>query len=251
LVIGAITRARSLLGIVIGVLFTASCSCVVMLAGVARQTETATRMMRWWARASLWLFGIDVNVRGEERLPNAGGAIVVFNHQSHFDIPVIMAATAKNIRFGAKVELFRIPFFGHAMRAVGTLPTARDNREEVMKIYELAEQRFAENVIFVLAPEGTRQTEPHIGRFKKGPFIFAAKARVPVVPAVLTGAIEVLPKHSLHVNVGAWKRTVAIEFMPPVAISRSVAENSEQMSIQIESIHDQMSSVYVKKRSTM
>src|SRR5690606_17085370 len=110
--------------------------------------------------------------------------------------------TEKHIRFGAKIELFKIPFFGRAMRAVGTLPIARENRAGVFKIYKEAERQFSRDVIFVLAPEGTRQKEPRIGRFKKGPFIFAINARVPIIPAVLRGAHEVLPKKSLLVNVG-------------------------------------------------
>ena len=213
--IGLFTHLRSALGIAFNVPFTILVSLIVMTAGVANQPSVATRVMRFWAHVVLSIFGIHIRVVGEKNLPETGGGIIVFNHQSHLDIPSLMRATDKNIRFGAKIELFRIPFFGPAMRKVGTLPIARDNRNEVLKIYREAEARLKENTIFVLAPEGTRQKEPKLGRFKKGPFLFAINAQVPVFPAVIRGAHTVLPKNSYGINLGALSRTIDIELLPP------------------------------------
>jgi 1-acyl-sn-glycerol-3-phosphate acyltransferase len=171
----------------------------------------------------------------------AGGGILVFNHQSLFDIPVVISTTFKHIRFGAKIELFKVPFFGAAMRAAGTLPIARQNRNEVMRVYKEAEARFMRNTIFVLAPEGTRQKEPVLGRFKKGPFFFALSGGVPLIPVVIRGAHSVLPKQSLMVNVGRWTRKIHVEYLDPVITQGlGTAGVSELMN----QVRDAMSDVY-------
>lgn len=211
-----LTRVRSMVGIVIASTMTVIASVLVIALSFLGRHETATWLIHHWARFCLRLFGIGVSVRGEGNLPAIGGGIVVFNHQSLFDIPVIMESTVKNIRFGAKIELFKIPFFGPAMRACGTLPIARENRSEVLKIYKAAETRFKMNTLFVLAPEGTRQKEPVIGRFKKGPFLFAINAGVPILPVVLKGTHAVLPKKSMHINVGRIYREISVEYLPPI-----------------------------------
>ncbi len=211
-----LTLLRSIIGSAVLIPFTVVYSIVCTFMAFIGLRTICSAMIYQWATVVLDAYGIRRVVKGEEHLPEKGGAIIVFNHQSLFDIPILMTSTRKHIRFGAKIELFRIPFFGQAMRAVGTLPIARDNRAEVMRIYKEAEAKFKEDIIFCLAPEGTRQDEPRIGRFKKGPFIFAMNAGVPLVPAVIKGAHDVLPKKSLKINVGRWSRTISLEFLPPV-----------------------------------
>ena len=221
----AFTFVRAVVGLIIGILDTIVFSTLVLIAGLSGQQALATRLISIWANFNFLVFGIDVVVTGEENLPAAGGGIIVFNHQSHFDITALCVSTRKQIRFGAKIELFKIPFFGIAMRAIGTLPIARDNRAGVMKIYAEAAKRFAQGTLFVLAPEGTRQPEPVIGRFKKGPFIFAVNAGVPVIPAVIKGAYEVFPKQTVLINVGRLKRTIHVQFLPAVSTAgHSVTE---------------------------
>ncbi|MEK7355606.1 MAG: lysophospholipid acyltransferase family protein, partial [Bdellovibrionota bacterium] len=210
------SHVRSLVGIVFTVFHTLLCAIFVITAGVLGLDRIATELVRIWGVVLLWVFGIRVEHEGEANLPARGGGIIVFDHQSHFDIPVILSITHKNIRFGAKIELFKIPMFGGAMRAVGTLPIARENRSDVFKVYKEAEKRFAKDFIFVLAPEGTRQKEPQIGRFKKGPFLFAINAGVPIIPVVIKGAHAVLPKNSLGVNLGKFSRTVHVRVLPPI-----------------------------------
>jgi 1-acyl-sn-glycerol-3-phosphate acyltransferase len=212
-----LTQVRSVVGFLFAVFCTFLASIVVMVSAFAGSKNLTTSFMRTWGVLVLWVFGIRVEASGEENLPERGGGIVVFNHQSLFDIPVLMQTTRKHLRFGAKIELFKIPFFGRAMRAAGTLPIARESRSEVMRIYKEAEKNFEKDFLFVLAPEGTRQRDPVLGRYKKGPFIFAINAGVPVIPAVIKGTHYVLPKNSLNVNVGRLSRTIYVEFLPAVS----------------------------------
>lgn len=238
-----LTGARSLVGVVLASAYTVFCSFFVISAGVAGSTPLASRVIRFWALGLLKIFSLRVRVRGQENLPATGGGIVVFNHQSHFDIPAIICSATVNFRFGAKVELFKIPFFGPGMRAVGTLPIARDNRAEVIKIYAQAKKRFNENIIYVLAPEGTRQAEPALGKFKKGPFIFAMEAGVPLIPVVIRGAYQVLPKHGLFINLGQWTRTIDVDILPIESAQGFTKENIESL---IGTVRDKMNSAYLQ-----
>lgn len=214
------TLLRAAFGAVFNVLSTLFFSILVFTLGFLNEQRAATAVIRVWARVLLGTFGVRVVVEGEHNVPRTGGGIIVFNHQSHLDIPSLMLATEQQIRFGAKIELFSIPFFGAAMSSIGTLKIARDNRTEVLRIYQEAARRFDDGILFVLAPEGTRQREPRLGRFKKGPFVFALNAEVPIVPAVIKGAFEVLPPSGVMVNVGKWRRTIVVKFLEPIDSTR-------------------------------
>lgn len=210
------TFLRALGGFVLVPLFTVFSSVVVILYGANDRDEEITFHMWLWSQIVLRYFGADVVAEGFEKIPQTGGAILAFNHQSHFDIPAITSSTKRLLRYGAKIELFKIPVFGPAIRVAGCLPIARDNRKEVFRIYDDAAKKFQQGIIYALAPEGTRQANPEIASFKKGPFIFAVNAGVPIVPVVIEGADRVLPKGNLLVNLGRMRRTIHVRVLDPI-----------------------------------
>jgi 1-acyl-sn-glycerol-3-phosphate acyltransferase len=169
----------------------------------------------WWGQASCAMFGVKVKVRGQENIP-AGGCIYLFNHTSFFDI-FAMQGSLRGFRFGAKIELFKIPIFGIAMRRMGALPIARERRDEVFRVYEAAQHRIERGEKFALAPEGTRQTEEKLGSFKAGPFVFAINAHAPLVPVVIRGAAPILPKGHWIPNHDVWSREITIDVLPAVS----------------------------------
>jgi 1-acyl-sn-glycerol-3-phosphate acyltransferase len=237
----ALTRVRSVIGIVLASLYTVVMSVAVIIAGSFGFQGVVSQIMHLWAVGALKFFGIRMRIEGLEHLPSKGGGIIVFNHQSHFDIPALSSASWKTVRYGAKIELFKIPFFGPAIRASGSLPIARENRTEVFRVYREAEKRFAENFLFCLAPEGSRQKTAEIGRFKRGPFVFAINGQVPVIPAVIKGAHSILPKGSLWVNVGQLSSTIHVRFLPPVSTQGLAQEQATEIT---ERVRGQMVAAY-------
>ncbi len=173
-------------------------------------------MLRFWGRIQLQLVGVRVDVRGAENIPQEG-CLFLFTHGSYSDIYVTFGHIPRPFRFGAKIELFAIPVFGATMRAVGVLPIVRNNRDGVLKVYEAAIDRVRKGECFALAPEGTRQEEPVLGKFKSGPFIFAINAQMPLIPVILTGAHLVQPKGTLLMNVGLLHRTVRMDILPAIS----------------------------------
>ncbi len=222
----ALALLRSILGIVFLIPWTVLYSVITIVLGNVNQFARADRYVRYWARKLLDAFGVHVKLHGVENIPTDRGVLFIFNHQSHFDILALKAHVPRVLSFGAKAELFKIPFFGPAMRALGTLPIERGNRAEVFRVYQKAQERFSSTLNFILAPEGTRQSKPEIGIFKKGPFIFAINGQVPIVPVVIAGAYEILPKHSLIPNSRRLSRTVHMEFLPPLETQGLTAQDA-------------------------
>ena len=210
------TIIRALGAFVFLPLVTVLTSVTVIIYGSTDRDEEITYHMWLWSRIVLWYFGVRIVAEGFEKIPVTGGGILAFNHQSHFDIPAITGSSRRLVRYGAKIELFKIPFFGAAIRVAGCLPIARDNRREVFRIYQDAARKFEKGVVYALAPEGTRQEQPTIAKFKKGPFIFAANAGVPVIPVVVEGANRVLPKSRLLANLGCVRRTIRVRVLDPI-----------------------------------
>lgn len=205
----------AVLALVFG-LYTLACSVFCIAQNlIFNRRDFDDFFVRWiWARPLLWIAGIRVEVRGQPP-QSERGFLYLFNHSSHIDIVILMAMLNPTPRFGAKIELFKIPFFGQAMRRVGALPIARAQREKVLQIYQEAEARVAQGESFALAPEGTRQTQRQLGRFKTGPFIFAINAQMNIVPVVLAGALDLQPKGSLLINPKGWTWKVIVEICEP------------------------------------
>ncbi|MGE3975400.1 MAG: lysophospholipid acyltransferase family protein [Bdellovibrionales bacterium] len=172
-------------------------------------------ILRFWSRTILQVVGIELEVTGLENIPDRS-CIFVFNHQSLLDIPVVHTAIPRDFRFGAKIELFRIPVFGATMRSMRVLPIARGQRDEAIKVLEQAASRINNGESFILAPEGTRQKVPRIGDFKSGPFMVAMKAKAPMVPIVINGLDEVMPKKAWLIHTNMWKSRVRVQILPAI-----------------------------------
>lgn len=198
----------------------------VVALGMSPATRRAQdHVIAAWCRWSLFLFGVRVVGRGLEKIPE-GPYLALFNHSSNFDIFAIQSLIPR-IRFGAKIELFHIPIFGQAMRAARALPIARSNREEVLQVYREAQARFAQGECFILAPEGTRQTDEKLGPFKAGPFLFAIEGQVPVVPIAVIGANAVQSKKVWLPNTHRWSSTIEVRVGEPIA-TKSFSETSRK-----------------------
>jgi 1-acyl-sn-glycerol-3-phosphate acyltransferase len=144
--------------------------------------------------------------------------IFLMNHQSAFDIPVAFAVIPVNIRFIAKHVLKWIPFLGWYMAGTGMIFLNRSNRREAMRSLKLAGERIRAGSNILAFPEGTRSKDGRILPFKKGSFVLAVEAGVPIIPIAVEGTRGMLPKgsirlrrHSLRVKVGQPISTAGIK----------------------------------------
>ena len=200
-----ISAARTIFTmLVLGVLTIVFATILILAALVGipnRRGSLYDLLPRAWARATLWASGVRVRVHGLEKLDPTGTYIFICNHVSLFDILALVARLPRN-NFVAKAELFKIPVFGPGMRVLGTVPIERENQKAAFGAYDVAAARIRDGSSVVVFPEGTRGTAYPIRRFKKGPFVLAIKAGAPIVPVVVYGTLEILPKGRLFMHPG-------------------------------------------------
>jgi 1-acyl-sn-glycerol-3-phosphate acyltransferase len=153
-----------------------------------------------WAAQTVAVTQMDVRVEGKENFPADSRVMVMSNHQSNFDIPVLYYALTPRIRMVAKKELFRVPLFGPAMKAGGFIEIDRQNRERAIQSLEQARQIMESGVPVWMAPEGTRSLDGNLLPFKKGGFYLASEMGADIVPVGLSGTRDALPPFQLKTS---------------------------------------------------
>ena len=170
---------------------------VILLAmrGIRHEREGSPfdRAQRAWGAGLLAATGVDVTVRGRENLPDRP-AVYISNHTSWVDIWALLAVLPGSPRFVAKKEFMSFPVIGGAMRAIGHVAIDRANRSSAFAAYDSAAQAIREGVSVVVFAEGTRSRTGRLQPFKKGPFVLAISAQVPVIPVFCANTYERMPK---------------------------------------------------------
>jgi 1-acyl-sn-glycerol-3-phosphate acyltransferase len=156
---------------------------------------------RAWSVSSLWLSGVRVEASGGDALP-PGPLIFACNHESALDIWAILQVVPRSIRFVAKQELFEIPIFGHYLRLGGHVAVDRRDRTRALASLRRAGEIVRAGTSLVFFAEGTRSRVGKVLPFKKGPFVVAMEAGVPVVPVAISGAARVNPAGRIEVRPG-------------------------------------------------
>ena len=169
--------------------------------------------------------GIKVNVKGLSNIDPAKSYIYMCNHQSNFDIPVLLGCLPVQFRWLAKAELFKIPIFGRAMRGAGYVGIDRFNRESAFESIEEAAGKIKNGVSVMIFPEGTRSRDGKIRLFKKGGFIMALNAGALIVPIVIRGTRPIMAKSSLRINPG----NATMEVGKPIDTSGYTMETKENL----------------------
>ena len=157
-----------------------------------------------WARFIVFVAGMKVEVEGLEKIDPHGVYVLVSNHLSLTDTPLLMAVIPLQFRFFAKQGLFRIPFLGGHLGRAGHLPVVFDDARAGLRALSAGARLTRERGVSVLVfPEGGRSDDGTLKRFEGGAAYVAIKAGVPALPIGIVGTREVLPMHSLIVRPGA------------------------------------------------
>ena len=177
---------------------------------VDRSGNFAHRCARGWARWILKTTGVRVRVAGLEHIAANRSYVFAANHQSIYDIPIVFASIPAQLRIVAKESLGRIPFLGWHLHRAGHLLVDRRNPgpDIVLKMRRLV----GESSSLIVFPEGTRSVDGTVGRFKKGSFLVAIDAKLPVVPVTIAGSRHTMKKGQLMVCPG----DVELTIHPPI-----------------------------------
>lgn len=220
---------RTLLVMLVFVLLTPILGTAVIVAAMLGVRDGSGSLYdlvpRFWASTLMRAAGARLIVHHPERLVIGEPRVYIANHVSWFDV-FALASVLRHYKFIAKAELERIPLFGRAVRAAGFIFIDRKNRKAAFAGYEEAAQRIRDGASVVVCPEGTRGREYALRPFKKGPFVLAVAAGVPIVPTLVYGAREVMPKGRMSVRSGE----VHIHFLEPVPTEGLTYDDRDQLA---------------------
>jgi 1-acyl-sn-glycerol-3-phosphate acyltransferase len=153
-----------------------------------------------------------VVVDGREKIDQNQAYVIVPNHQSMLDI-VFFNMLHHRLRWVSKVEIFKVPIVGWEMRMVKYIELVRGNKASVMRMMEKCVESLQEGISIVIFPEGTRSLTGAIGKFKAGAFQIAVKTDKPLLPVLIDGTGDILPKKGLLFGN---RRVVRIRVLDPI-----------------------------------
>ena len=212
----------------------------IIISFFTRTGNPIHNIARIWAKGILFASQIRVNVKGLKNIVPSQSYVYMSNHQSNFDIPVLLAHLPVQFRWLAKAELFKIPLFGRAMRGAGYVEIDRFNQESAFRSIAEAAGKIKNGLSVLIFPEGTRSRDGRIRPFKKGGFILAVDAGVPIVPIILQGTWDIMEKSSLRIKTGE----VVLNIEKPIATIRYSRENKNDL---IETVRQVICESFEKK----
>jgi 1-acyl-sn-glycerol-3-phosphate acyltransferase len=170
----------------------------VVVAVAMFDQRAAYRICQVWVRLNLLLYGVRVHARRLAALDPSAAYVFMSNHRSQFDIlAVVVALQEFQLRWVAKKELTRVPVFGWALKNAGHIIIDRSDHEQAVASLRAARAQMAEGVSVTIFPEGTRaESEQALLPFKKGGFMLALETGFPIVPVVVRGSSDILPRRS-------------------------------------------------------
>jgi 1-acyl-sn-glycerol-3-phosphate acyltransferase len=199
---------------------------VLSLLGVKIHPDsTLGNAPRIWSRAALWAAGVKVVLHDDHFIGAANEASVyVSNHVSWFEI-FALATVLPHYRFVAKKELASIPVFGRAVKEVAGIFIDRGNRKAAFQSYSEAAEQMKAGIAVAVFPEGTRGRSYELRPFKKGPFVLAIAAQVPVVPVVSWGTREIQGKGEMAIHSGVCDLT----FLEPIPTAGMTYDDRDRL----------------------
>lgn len=169
--------------------------------------------VRPWGGAVLACCGVNLRVEGVENIPDEP-SVIMYNHQSSFDIPALVASLPGDYKLVMKDEVLKVPFVGWVSKMTGHYFVSRDGgKGDSGKLKMMARGIREKKHTVVLAPEGTRSESGRLLDFKKGGFLLASLSGAPVVPMVVWGGKNVKKKGSRMLRTGG---KMSVEFFPPI-----------------------------------
>ncbi len=142
-----------------------------------------------WLYTKIWH---RLEVRGVENIPKSGAAVLVSNHQSHTDILIYGGCVPRHVSFVARDTLADQAWLAYVMHQCGAVLIQRGASDR--KALRAMAQHLAAQDIVAVFPEGTRTDDGSLKEFKGGAVLTARLAKVPLIPAGISGAFEAFPR---------------------------------------------------------
>jgi 1-acyl-sn-glycerol-3-phosphate acyltransferase len=194
---------------------------LILLCMITKNENMIYSPVRFFVRLGLALVSVKVEVSGLGRLDPNQTYIFTPNHQSLIEVPLFVTYLGRNPAYLGKKEVFKYPVFGRGIRLIGVVPVDRSNSPAAVESAKLATENLRRGKSYVVYPEGTRSKDGGLLPFKKGAFMMAIDAGVPLVPITVSGATKIMPKGEVKV----FPSTVRITIHHPIQTAGYSKEN--------------------------
>jgi 1-acyl-sn-glycerol-3-phosphate acyltransferase len=184
---------------------------------------------RFGMRVSLWLAGTRVEFEGLEHLADPRNVVVMPNHTSHLDAPILVGLLGVDVKAVLKRELYRFPLVHYCTRFAGFVDVDRSDPGGAKRAIEQAAASLRAGSCFVIFPEGTRSRTGELGPFKKGAFVAAIEAGSRILPVAIRGAYELLAPGSFRVTPGI----VRVKVLDPVPAEGYSYEDRDRLAAEV------------------
>ena len=173
-----------------------------------------------------------ITIQGAEDIDDRNPYIVVSNHVSNADIPLI-SNLPWEMKWIAKKELFDTPVIGWMMSMAGDIPVARGKLRQRVLVFKKSRYYLSKNISVMFFPEGTRSRSGKMNRFNTGAFDLAIREGLPILPLVIDGTRDCLPKKSW---VFSHRADVRLEVLQPIPTDRYKKSESNELTQEVRSV---------------
>lgn len=197
---------------IVGLIMGATTVSTVGGLGGERVPQAVTR---WWSDQVMRELGVELVAEGLDKAAAASPCIIVVNHCSQLDIPVVGAVLEVDYRWVAKKELFHIAFIGWHLSACGHIPVDRQKGGNFDRMNAKIDSVLGRGLSVLFFPEGTRSRSGAMKPFHSGAFNVAVRTGVPILPVVVDGTERLLEKGSIRYP-GRGAKRVQVRVLDPI-----------------------------------
>jgi len=167
----------------------------------------------FWASTYIFLSPFwKVKIIDRKKIKPDGVYVMVCNHQSMLDI-IVLYRLFTHFKWVSKKELFKVPISGWNMSLNRYIAVDRGHKSSHLKMLKQCEENLRIGNSIMIFPEGTRSEDGEIHAFKEGAFKIALKSNVSILPIVLDGTSDLLPKHGF---IFKKRNTIKVKILNPI-----------------------------------
>ena len=198
-----------------------------------RRRAALHQLTCFWASLYTWLNPAwPVTIEGRERIRPDATYVMVANHQSLLDILVLFRLFV-HFKWVSKIELFKIPCIGWNMSLNRYVKLRRGDPDSIARMMRTCEERITEGSSIMMFPEGTRSADGRLKPFKHGAFTLAQRARVPLLPLVVQGTANALPKRGFVLQ---GRHRIRVRVLPEIPYAQFAGTSVEELTEEVHAI---------------
>ncbi len=183
-----------------------------------------------WAVTIASITPVWVRAKGKEHVEKGRSYVVIANHQSYHDIPVLYGWTGIDLKFVMKKELKRVPFLGQGVAAKGHVFVDRSDRQRAIESLNNSVNNLEKGESVIIFPEGTRSRDGKVHDFRKGAFRLAFQTGMPILPISVAGTDRIQPPDTLQLRPGP----AGLRIHPPIEVEEWREEDIPELMEQCQ-----------------